>query len=99
MKTLTPDELDDRTDSGKSLAAWLGRKVRLHFGSIGKLVRHKTRDFAAEFFFTCSKCKEKSGPYYAVSGLHAGAWCYVYDANGKYLACMRDDVFRCDCRK
>jgi hypothetical protein len=96
-KPLSPDQLDDRTDSGKTLDAWLGRSVRLHFGPIGKLVRHKTRKYGVEFFFRCRACRQKDGPHYAVSGLHAGAWCYVYDAEGKYFACMRDDIWRCEC--
>lgn len=97
MKVLTPDQLDERTDSGKSLAAWLGRRVRLHFGPTGPLVRHKTRKFGVRFFFKCPRCGRKEGPIFAVSGLHAGAWCYIYNRDGKYLANMRDDNWNCLC--
>ena len=97
---LTPEELDRHTDNDGSLAIWLGRKVDLHFGCTGVLVRHATRKFAVRFRFgPCQKCGKKSKPLYAVSGLHAGAWCYVYDATGIFQANMRDDIYKCDCGK
>lgn len=97
-KLLSPDQLDARSDAGKSLAPWLGRQVQLHFGNAGTLVRHKTRKFAVKFQFgPCKKCGEKSDYHYAVSGLHSGAWCYLYTAGGKYLACMRDAEYHCGC--
>lgn len=98
MRHLTPDQLDSRTDSGKSLYAWLGRKVRLHFGPVGVLVRHRTRKYAVRFTFgRCRKCRRQSPVLFAVSGLHNGAWCYLYTQTGRYLANMRDDDYRCDC--
>lgn len=95
MKTLSPDQLDERSDSGKSLDLWLGRKVELHFGSSGILVRHKTRKFAVRAQVHCNQGCGRRRTVYAVSGLHNGAWCYIYDRHGNYLANMRDDVYNC----
>lgn len=38
-KTLTPDDLDAREDSGKTLDIWIGRKVLLNVGVTGVLVK------------------------------------------------------------
>jgi len=94
-KPLRPEELDRRTDSGKSLDLWLGRKVILHFGPTGTLVRHKTRKYAVRARVGCHRGCGRGQTVYAVSGLHAGAWCYVYSRAGKYLGNMRDDVYNC----
>lgn len=94
-KTLRPEELDRRTDSGKSLDLWLGRKVSLHFGSTGVLVRHKTRKYAVRARVVCHRGCGRGRTVYAVSGLHSGAWCYIYNLKGKYLGNMRDDVYNC----
>ena len=33
---------------------------------------------------------------YLVSGLHSGAYCYLYNYEGKYLGNLRDEVFFCE---
>lgn len=57
-----------------------------------------TADFERENYnpdYPESKC-QCTNTVYARSGLHSGAWCYVYNVEGEYLANLRDQCYVCD---
>ena len=48
----------------------------------------------------CARCERNPTTAYARSGLHRGAFCYVYNALGTYLANLRDQEYVCSrCEK
>ena len=77
---------------------FVGRRVDT-FGGVGPLV--KTKDgYGIEIEMACSGegCTETL-KVYACPGCHLGAFCYVYDENGEFLADLRNQCYTCDkCR-
>lgn len=97
-RMLEPDELDELLDSGIDPITLLGTRVE-HTnlgGIIGVLELLDNGRLASHVSLTCGPClREKREPPYVIeawlgSGLHRGAWCYVFDREGNYLANLRD---------
>jgi hypothetical protein len=91
---LTLDDLDSPwLEHG--WADWLvGRLVDWH-GYVVPIVLCNDGALRLEVILYC-RCGAESTPFYAGSGLHSGAWPYIYDKTGGYLACIRDQEWCCD---
>jgi hypothetical protein len=97
------EELDNYLDAGGDEEALIGRKIRWHGGAMGRMVRTPAGMLSLELVLECEGvlCRERPAPrhttVYVGSGLHSGAWCYVYDPKtGEYLANLRDQSYFCD---
>lgn len=91
---LSLDDLDELQDLGQWGDQLVGRLIDWH-SQIVPLVKLPNGGIFAQVVLTC-RCGAQSEPFYAGSGLHNGAWPYIYDAEGKYLACIRDQEWRCE---
>lgn len=89
---LTPDDLDDGD------LEWddhlIGRLVDWH-SQIAPLVKCDDGALRLEVELTCAKCPA-TATLYAGSGLHSGAWPYIYSSAGSYLGCIRDQEYVCE---
>lgn len=79
---------------------FLGRKVHFHIGEgvIEKLPGTKDgpdAKFGIRVGIPCI-CGKETRIVWARSGLHTGAFCYVYDENCVFVADMRDQCLTCD---
>jgi hypothetical protein len=90
---LTLDDLDSPWLE-HAWADWLvGRLVDWH-GHVVPIVLCNDGALRLEVTLRC-RCGAESPPFYAGRGLHNGAWPYIYDKSGEYLACIRDQEWRC----
>lgn len=91
---LTLDDLDSPWLE-HAWAGWLvGRLVDWH-GLVVPIVLCNDGALRLEVTLRC-RCGAESPPFYAGRGLHNGAWPYIYDKSGEYLACIRDQEWCCD---
>ena len=94
----TPLLMLEELDSPRLEREWgewlVGRLVDWH-GHVVPIVRCEDGALRLEVTLHC-RCGAESTPFYAASGLHSGAWPYIYDRHGTYLACIRDQEWRCD---
>lgn len=97
QKLITTEQLDDYFEDGSLDHSYIGRMVDWH-GYVFPLVRCADLEIRVMVLFVCGagNCKRVSEPFYAGSGLHHGAWCYIYDFSGKYLANWRDQDWVCE---
>lgn len=72
-----------------------GRLVDWH-GDLCRLVKCADGVARIEVTCVCQYCHMAELTVYATSGLHSGAWCYVTDFDGKYLANLRDESYSCE---
>jgi hypothetical protein len=92
---LTTHDLDELKDNGFTLDPFVGCKVEHDcYGRAGRLVKLKTGKFAVRWKMKCGHCP-KLTTVYTMSGCHNGAYCYVCDLNGKYLADLRNQYVLC----
>lgn len=85
----------------RALDYYVGRKFR-HVWGTGELVKlskdgeHPPR-YGVRVRLACGTegCKNKI-TVYAAPGCHNGAFCYVYDREGNYLADLRNQWFKCN---
>ena len=76
----------------------VGKEVDYHLGT-GVLSKMDGGRYGILLSIPCYDCLKSEIEVYARPGLHSGAFCYVYDKAGKYLANMRDQVYTCEgCR-
>ncbi len=71
----------------------IGRLVDWH-SEIAPLVKIANGGVYVQVHLTC-RCGKLSETLYASSGLHHGAWCYICDESGHYLANIRDQEYNC----
>jgi hypothetical protein len=104
------DALDDYLDSGKDPWKLLGKKVDWH-GRTGTVVKvpspagkrlggnypgvRRRIGLRVRVALTCPQRCGRRMSLTVVSGLHRGAFCYVVDSEGKFLADLRDQVPTC----
>jgi hypothetical protein len=89
---LTLDDLDEFADYS-DLVERVGQLVDWH-SQIAPLVELLDSIYV-KVTLTC-RCGRASKPYYAASGLHSGAWPYIFDELGHYQGNIRDEEWRCD---
>ncbi len=70
------------------IADWHGDPVRIVQLGDGRI--------ALEVELTCNTCHTEKTLAYVGSGLHEGAFCYVFSYEGKFEADLRNDVFICE---
>jgi hypothetical protein len=77
-----------------ALDYYVGRKVR-HVWGTGTIVKMK-EGYGIKVRLPCSHagCR-RTITVYAKPGCHRGAFCYVYDKDGNFLADLRDQSFDC----
>lgn len=101
---LTTYHLDDLEDAGMPLAPYVGWKVSHDMLGTGTLVRLPVADegvsaqkYAVRWRVKCGKerCKKRV-TILTKSGCHKGAYCYVCDRSGKYLADLRNQYCVCE---
>lgn len=83
----------------KALDYYVGRKV-VHIwgtGEVVKIGKTKRRDarYAIKVRMPCYYCKTSRVTVYAQPGCHNGAFCYIYDRQGNYLADLRNQIVVC----
>ncbi len=91
-------EIDLLLDSGLDPIHLDGQLLRWHDGGNYPLllVRGQPR---ASLTVVCDRCRKSTIDLLVGPGLHNGAWCYVFDGRGNYIANLRDDVWVCgECR-
>jgi hypothetical protein len=96
---LSLDELDDilGSDNEAAIEHVVGRIANWH-GEMAPVVRLESGVIALEIDLTCSQCEDTHETGYVISGCHYGAFCYVADEQGHFLADLRNQSFVCgDC--
>lgn len=83
------------TKSKKFLNSLLGKRVSWHGQAIGILSKLKNGSIVIKMRADCGNCFRKLGYMFLKSGLHNGAFCYVVDEKGKYIANLRDQIPIC----
>lgn len=98
---LTTFHLDDLEDAGQSLEPYVGWKVSHDMLGTGVLVRLTKPEvspakYAVRWRVKCGTdgCKRRI-TILTKSGCHKGAYCYVCDKDGKYLADLRNQYCLC----
>ena len=87
--------LDDLLDEGEaSVGRVIGRYADWH-GKPFPIVSFRD-SFAVQATLMCVKCGANPMIVYARSGCHHGAFCYVYDEEGGFLADLRNQEYVCD---
>lgn len=98
---ITTTDLDDLLNAGLTLEPYLGWKVAHDMLGVGTLVKlekeHSPDGYAVEWKKKCmnGKCQNPI-TFKTKSGCHHGAYCYVCDDKGKYLADLRNQMVFCD---
>lgn len=87
-------ELDEALEDGCA-EQFIGQPIQWHFGNVGIVQKLKCGKIVIELFLSCDKCERGNFQIFVKSGLHNGAFCYVVDENGKYLANLRDQIVVC----
>lgn len=105
MGLISLDELDELISKVPLGADYLLRKalqgalVDWH-GDIGQFVVMPNGVLRIRVTMTCSLCGGHPQVYYAGSGLHSGAWPYIYTEDGQMLGNIRDAEYQCEsCQK
>lgn len=87
-------DLDEMLDEGLDPRIFDGQEIVWHNGqhypltlSWGKLIARMT--------LHCNKCGDNPETFNVGSGLHNGAWCYVFGEYGEYIANLRDQSYVC----
>ncbi len=60
------------------------------------IVQLADNSIAIEIELTCTRCHTEKTTVYVGSGLHSGAFCYVFSYEGEYQANLRDQEYVCD---
>lgn len=95
---LTTYHLDDLEDAGVSLEGYVGWKVTHDIlGTSGVLLKLKSGKYAVRWKIKCAKsgCTRRV-TILTKSGCHKGAYCYVCDRQGEYLADLRNQQCVCE---
>ena len=97
---ITTTDLDDLQAAGISQEPYVGWKVAhdmLGVGTLVKLDKRGVEKYAVEWKKKCmnGKCQNPI-TFKTMSGCHPGAYCYVCDDKGKYLADLRNQMVFCD---
>jgi hypothetical protein len=90
---LEPAQLDDLLDSKGDLSQVFGRYAAWNGYAFPIVPMLDT--LAIRVSLPCARCGRNPMTAYARSGLHRGAFCYVYDALGNYQANLRDQEYVC----
>jgi len=90
---LEPGTLDDLLASDASLDDVFGRYVVWNGHAFPIVPMLDT--LAIRVSLPCAKCERNPTTAFARSGLHRGAFCYVYDASGTFLADLRNQEYVC----
>jgi hypothetical protein len=95
---LEPGTLDDLLETEASLETVFGRYAAWNGQAFPIVPMLET--LAIRVSLPCGSCGRNPTTAYARSGLHRGAFCYMYDALGTYLANLRDQGYICSrCEK
>jgi hypothetical protein len=89
------EEIDRLLDEGVPEAALVGKSLRWHDESLCALRFTRSGRLVAELVLPCARCGEDPQVALIGSGLHSGAWCYVYDEDGAYVGNLRDQEYIC----
>ena len=94
---LDPGHLDSAVDAGVPLSMFVGRKVKSWGSGPGVVTKMGDGHYGVKVKLLCDgkKTCRKTSVAYLRSGIHHGAYPYAYGYQGKYLACLRDQVFIC----
>lgn len=90
---LEPAFMDDLLESGASLEAVFGRYAAWNGQAFPIVPMLDT--LAIRVSLPCARCGRNPLTVFARSGLHRGAFCYVYDALGNSIANLRDQEYVC----
>ena len=90
---LEPAQLDDLLESKADLSPVFGRYAAWNGRSFPIVPMRET--LAIRVALPCARCGRNPTTVYARSGLHRGAFCYVYNFRGEYQANLRDQEYIC----
>jgi len=90
---LEPGALDDLLEKKAELSPVFGRYAAWNGQAFPIVPMLDT--LAIRVSLPCARCGRNSTTVFARSGLHQGAFCYVYDAFGNYVANLRDQEYLC----
>ena len=90
---LEPAQLDDLLESKADLSQVFGRYAAWNGCAFPIVPMRDT--LAIRVSLPCARCGRNPTTTYARSGLHRGAFCYVYDFRGEYQANLRDQEYVC----
>ncbi len=90
---LEPAQLDDLLESGADLAPVFGRYAAWNGVAFPIVPLRDT--LAIRVSLPCARCGRNPTTVFAMSGLQRGAFCYVYDQQGEYLANLREQEYVC----
>lgn len=95
---LEPGPLDDLLESRAPLEQVFGRYAAWNGQAFPIVPMLET--LAIRVSLPCARCGRNPMIAYARSGCHRGAFCYVYDAEGNFLADLRNQEYVCSkCRE
>lgn len=87
--------LDELLDAGVDVSLLVGSMADWH-GTIAPITTLKTGKLVIQVPLTCIYCEQNTTQVYVGSGLHNGAFCYVFDEEGNYQANLRDQDYVCE---
>jgi hypothetical protein len=90
---LEPGTLDDLLESDAELSPVFGRYAAWNGQAFPVVPMLETLTIRVSL--PCAKCGRNPTTAFARSGLHRGAFCYVYDAAGRFLADLRNRGYVC----
>lgn len=92
-------DLDDAIENS-SADQFVGQQVQWHFGTIGIVEKLSNGKIVIRLELPCFKCGKLLSDILVRSGLNHGAFCYVCDEDGNYVANLRDQNVTCeeDCK-
>lgn len=73
---------------------YLGWKVESNVGN-GTIAKMADGGYGIRLRLPCNRCHKSRKTVYARPGCHVGAFCYIYDRYGKFLADLRNQEFVC----
>jgi hypothetical protein len=89
------EEIDDLLDDGYDPDSFVGKKLVYHNNRAYPLMKLPTGRLVAAISHRCEFCHKNPVTVFHGSGLHNGAWCYIYGFNGEYIANFRDQNYVC----
>jgi hypothetical protein len=91
--------LDELLDVDVDPALLVGKIADWH-GDPFPIVQLADNRIAIQVELTCARCHTNKTTAYVCSGLHSGAFCYVFSYEGEYQANLRDQEYVCEaCRE
>jgi hypothetical protein len=87
--------LDELLDVDVDPAALVGKTADWH-GENFPIVQLANGRIAIQVSLLCAACNEARTTVYVGSGLHSGAFCYVFSFEGEYQANLRDQEYICE---